>query len=375
MGAVLLDFSVGPLFLWDAFSGTLSRELNAPTTAVSLAYSMGLAAFTVGVLFGGRFADVVAPRRLALVTGAGVVLGLGATAVATSLLVLVVGFGVVLGATTGLGYATAVRVAGTVPAKRGGAVALVVSAYAAGAVVLAPVVGVLLDFLGRAGMFMVLAVVLGVLIACSSLLLPATAPRSRAASPGVAAVLPYRLPIVALWAMFLLGSAPALIAFAHAGQFARAPELTVVAVVLLNLGNFLGRLLAGPVSDRFGYAPALHLSAVVLVAACLVLATAEQAVATLSALLALGLQYGAVSVLTPVAVAVPVPADRFGTAYGMVYSGWGVVGFAGPIAAAWLAAATSFPAVAGVLIGIAVLFWGAIAWVSSLLRRAAQPAR
>lgn len=128
VGAVLLDFSVSPLFLWDAFSASLSRELNASTTALSLAYSVGLAAFTVGVLCGGRLADAVAPRRLALVTAGGVVLGLGVTAVAPSLLVLVVGFGIVLGGTTGIGYATAVRVASTVTAKRGRAVALVVSA-------------------------------------------------------------------------------------------------------------------------------------------------------------------------------------------------------------------------------------------------------
>lgn len=365
VGAALLDFSVGPLFLWDTFSASLSRELNAPATSLSLAYSVGLAAFTVGVLVGGRLADAVAPRWLALVTGGGVVVGLGATAVAPSLLLLVLGFGVVLGSTTGIGYATAVRVAGTAGTKRGGAVALVVSAYAAGAVVLSPVVDILLNFLGRVGMFTVLAVVLGVIIACSSVLLPATAPQSPAASSGVAAVLPYRIPIVALWAMFLLGSAPALIAFAHAGQFARAPELTVVAVLLLNLGNFTGRLVAGPVADRLGHTPVLHLTAVALIAACSVLAIVGHPAATLSALFVLGLQYGAVSVLTPVAVAVPVPADRFGTAYGIVYSGWGVVGFAGPIAAAWLATATSYSAVAGVLIGVAVLFWGAIIWVSA----------
>lgn len=367
-GAALLDFSVSPLFLWDTFSASLSSELHTPTPSLSLAYSTGLAAFTAGVLVGGRVADAVAPRRLTLMTGGGVVAGLVTTALASSLPVLVVGFGIVLGGASGLGYATAVRVAGTATTKRGSAMAVVVSAYAAGAVILAPVVHVLLNATGRTGMFIGLATILGILLACAGFLLPEEVPQKQSLPPSVAALRSHRVPILASWTMFLLGSAPALIAFGHAGQFARAPELAVVAVLLLNAGNFVGRLIAGPVADRTGHTPALHVTAAVLVGACLVLALAERPMVTLASLLVLGIQYGAVSVLTPVTVAAAVPADRFGTAYGTVFSGWGVVGFVGPVGAAWLAATTSYPTVAGVLVGVAALFWGAVVWVSAVVR-------
>ncbi|KIH99524.1 hypothetical protein LP52_06415 [Streptomonospora alba] len=379
-GAALLDFAVSPLFLWDAFSGVLSSELQVSSPSSSLAYAVGLAAFTAGVLVGGRLADAVAPRRLALVVGGGVVLGLAATASAESLPVLVLGFGVVLGGATGLGYATAVRVAGTAATKRGSAVAVVVSAYAAGAVVLAPVVDVLLGVVGRAGMFAVLAVLLGGLVVCASALLPDTVASARSlsaepapaeasstepAATGLAALRPYSRPILASWTMFWLGSAPALVAFGHAGDFARTPESAIAAVVLLNAGNFLGRLAAGPVADRIGHVPALHATAAALVGACLTLVLVARPAGALAALLVLGAQYGAVSVLTPMAVADTVPADRFGTAYGAVFSGWGVVGLAGPVGAAWMATATGYPAVAGVLAGVAALFWAAVVWVSS----------
>lgn len=369
LGAVLLDFAACPLFLWGTFSASLSDELHAPPSSLSVAYSVGLAAFTVGVLVGGRLADTVAPRRLALVCGCGVVAGLAATAVAPSLPVLILGFGVVLGATSGLGYATAVRVAGTASSRRGGAVALVVSAYAAGAVILAPVVEILLGLVGRTGMFLVLAAILGTLIACAGFLLPRAAPRPRAKSSGFGAVLPYRVPILTLWTMFLLGTAPALIAFGHAAQFAGAPQLAVVAVLLLNAGNFAGRLIAGSVADRIGHTPTLHITAGVLVGACVALAVVPHPAVTLGALLVLGLQYGAVSVLTPLAVAAAVPDDRFGTAYGVVYSGWGIGGLVGPVGAAWLATGTSYPTVAGVLAGVAALFWGAVMWASSVAGR------
>ncbi|MQA15320.1 MAG: MFS transporter [Pseudonocardiaceae bacterium] len=376
-GAVLLDFAVSPLFIWDAFSASLARDLRVSVPSLSLAFSVGLAAFTAGVLVGGRVADAVAPRRIAVLTGCGVVVGLGTAAVAPSLLVLIVGFGIVLGGATGLGYATAVRVAGTVTAGRGGAMALVVSAYAAGAVVLAPVADRLLAVAGRAGMFASLAVGLGVVVVCAAILLPGTPPPARVAPRGGAAVVRlFRVPVPALWTMFFLGSAPALIAFAHAGQFAGRPQLTVVAVSLINAGNFVGRLIAGPASDRLGHAPVLHATAAALAGSCLALAVApDNPAVTLTALLVLGTQYGALSVLTPVATAEAVPNEQFGTAYGMVFSGWGIAGLAGPVAAAWLATRTGYPAIAAVLVGVAALSWVAVLWASASVRRVRQHPR
>ena len=63
---------------------------------------------------------------------------------------MVLAFGVLVGASSGLGYATAVRVAGTVQAGRGLALGLVVSAYAIGTALLTPIASTLLVTLGRA---------------------------------------------------------------------------------------------------------------------------------------------------------------------------------------------------------------------------------
>lgn len=371
-GATLLDFAVSPLFIWDTFTGPLSRDLNVSETGLTLVFSVSLATFSAGVVGGGRVADAVAPRWLAAVTGVGVVVGLGTAAVAPSLPILLVGFGVVLGAATGLGYATAVRVAGTAAARRGRAVAIVVSAYAAGAVVLAPVAAWLLAMIGRTGAFAVLAALLGAALAGAALLLPGAgqAPRGGAAPAAKTATRsPVWGPVPALWTMFLLGCAPALIAFGHAGELAGGPERTVIAVSLLNAGNFGGRLLAGPAADRIGYAPALHATAAALGGACLALTLSDHQAVTLTALLALGTQYGALSVLTPVATAAAVPADRFGAAFGAVFSGWGVAGLAGPVAAAWLATWAGYQEVAAALIALAVLAWGATVWVLASVRR------
>lgn len=356
-GAVLLDLAVAPLFVWDVLDDPLAREIGRSSSALTVVYAVGLACFTAGVVLGGRLADRVAPRPLARLTAVGVAAGLVGTAVAPGVVTMVLAFGVVLGAATGVGYATAVRVAGSVAGRRGLAVSLVVSAYAAGAVVLSPVADLLLDRMGTVRTLIALAVVLGGLVLVASLLLPgATAsPQGRARPRG--SLRPVRATVVVWWSVFGLGAAPALIAFGHAGGLAGSGGLAAVAVMLLNGGNLAGRLIAGPTRDRIGSARALHVTAVALVVAVIGVAVPAPTAVALAALLLLGVQYGAVSVLVPVAVSEAVPAERFGAAYGVVFTGWGAVGLLGPLLAAGLADAVDYGAVAWALAVPAVAFW------------------
>lgn len=364
-GAVLLDLAVSPLFAWDVFTGSLRRDLGAGDTLLAGVFSVGLAAFMVGVLVGGRLADLVAARRLALVTLVGTVAGLLGCAAATSVLALVLAFGVVLGGSTGLGYATAVRVAGTVASRRGLALGLVVSAYALGTAVLAPVAAALLGAVGRAWTFVLVAGVMGGVLAVAAALVPGEPsdphPRARRSRgrPGRA--------VVALWAAFGLGAAPALAAFAQAGALAGSPDAVAVAVGVLAVGNVVGRLVAGPLSDRVGRSAALHGNCAVLLLACLPLAAGSGGPVALVALLLLGTQYGALSALVPAATADVVPRERFGTAYGLVFTGWGLAGLLAPVAAASGAAGIGYPGVYRCFLAVAVLSWACVAAYSRSL--------
>lgn len=365
-GAVLLDFAVSPLFIWGALTAALSQELDVAEKDLTSVFSVGLATFTVGVLAGGRLADTVAPRQLALVAGAGVCAGLGTSAVAPSVAALTVGYGLLLGGAAGIGYATAVRVAGTVSTHRGGSIAAVVSAYAAGAVVLAPVADRLLVLVGRTGTFLALAAGMLLLLMLASALLPGAAPSALARPTAPRDLVHGGGRVPALWLMFLLGSAPALVAFAHPSQFLDDPGWAVLAVALLSGGNLAGRLLSGPVADRFGLPSTLHVTTAALTVACAGLAVTGTTGVVLAAYLVLGAQYGALSVLTPLATAALVPARVFGRAYGKVFTGWGAAGLAGPLAAAWLADGRSYRLVAGALLGVAVLGWFAVLLVQAV---------
>ncbi|WP_345422234.1 MFS transporter [Actinomycetospora chlora] len=359
-GAVLLDLAVSPLFAWDVFTDSLGRDLGVGRAVLAGVFSVGLAAFMLGVLAGGRAADRFAPRRLALVALAGTVLGLLGSAAASSVVVLFLTFGVLVGGSTGLGYATAVRVAGTVATGRGLALGLVVSAYAAGTALLAPVASTLLGAMGRSGTFVVLAAALGVLLAVAAVLVPGAAPGSRPQRGSSHGQRRPSGPVVALWLAFGLGSAPALAAFAQAGDLAGDVAAVTLAVVLLNLGNFAGRLIAGPLSDRVGRRAALHANSALLVLACLPVALGASGPIALAALLLLGTQYGALSTLAPAATSDVVPAERFGTTYGLVFTGWGIAGLSAPVAAAALATVIGYGAVYGIFVVVGALSWVAV---------------
>jgi MFS transporter, OFA family, oxalate/formate antiporter len=375
VGAVLLNLAVSPLFAWDVFTVSLGRDLGVDNTLLASVFSVGLVAFTIGVLVGGRVADRVSPRLLALVTAAGTVIGLLVSAAATSVAIMILGFGVLLGGSTGLGYAIAVRVAGTVQTRRGLALGLVVSAYAAGTVVLAPVAAALLVAVGRGWTFVLLAGVLGGVLVVAAVLVPAhpANPHTSQRRARNTRRRPSR-PVVALWLAFALGSAPALGAFAHAGELAGTPSAAALAVPLLNTGNLVGRLVAGPLSDLVERPAALHASSAVLLLACLPLALGSTGPVALAALLLLGTQYGALSALIPLATSDAVPRERFGTTYGLVFTGWGVAGLLAPVAAASLAPAVGPSGVYRLFLVVAVLAWACVATYARLVRDQQQPA-
>ena len=376
-GAVLLDLAVSPLFAWAVFTPRLSRELGVDQPALATVFSVGLAAFTVGVLVGGRLADRMAPRRLATICLVGTVAGLAGSSIATSVTTLALTFGITLGGCTGVGYATAVRVAGTAASRRGLGLSLVVSAYAAGTMVLAPTVTVLLHAFSRTTTMLILAGLAGVLLAVSVYLLPPQVTGGDSAQAPLRRPGPFpRAKVVALWVIFCLGSAPALAAFAQAGELVGNPRATTVAVAMLSAGNLTGRLIAGPLSDRIGTSPALHGNVALLALACLPVALGATGTPVLVSLLLLGTQYGALSALVPAATASAVPAQRFGATYGLVFTGWGLAGLVAPIAAASAADSVGVNGLSRVALGMAVLTWTAVIGYGLTSRQAGRkPAR
>lgn len=350
VGALLLNLAVSPLFVWNVLADPLAEAVAVSPARVSLVFSLGLVAFSVGVLGGGPLADRMSARTLALASALVSAAGLALAAVAPSLVLLILGFGIIQGVAVGLGYATAVHVAGMI--NRGIVMALVVSAYGAGSAALAPLAHGLLNAYDRTPALLGIAASAGIIALIAAMLLPPGA-TPRTASPSQSAAGPRPLIIGLLWLTFGLGSAPGLAAFAFASAFTGGAAAAAVAA--LSLGHFAGRLVAGWLTDRLRLAWVLHGFYLLLVIACLALLPSAGVWVGLAALLAVGLQYGALSTLVPLATRSAVSPAIFGRIFGLVFSAWGVVGLGAPALTGLLVNAAGPPAAAAAMLVCAVL--------------------
>lgn len=303
-------------------------------------FAVGLAVFTVGVLTAGPVADRRGARLLiglAAATGGG---GLLLAASLPTLPAMLGGVGVSFGAANGMGYASALHVAGTGwQTRRGLAIGIVLSAYALGAVLAAPLLAVAVEAAGWRATLAGWGAVVGLLVGVAAVLVPGRDPasplpeRQRGRPAGVAQV-------ALLWVVFGACSAPTLFTFAHGAAAAGARGLSLqaagAAVAVLSGGNLAGRLAAGWAADRFGSVRCLLAVTVTAVAGYGALAGIPGAGVVMPVFLLVGGTYGAVSALVPAATADVVGPGRLAGTYGKVFLSWGLAGLTAPVAGGWL---------------------------------------
>ncbi|MEM7429286.1 MAG: MFS transporter, partial [Pseudomonadota bacterium] len=140
-----------------------------------------------------------------------------------------------------------------------------------------------------------------------------------------------------LWLAYGAGVAAGLMIIGHASGILKALDagerLTVLAPVLVALGNMTGGIAAGWCTDRIGVRAVLTSLPAVSFAALILLLTSPGPLLALAALTLTGFAYGAIIAVYPAAISYlfgPVPGIR---AYGRVFTAWGFFGLLLP----WLA--------------------------------------
>ncbi|MGY1679162.1 MFS transporter [Geodermatophilus sp. SYSU D01176] len=331
---VLANLAVGTLFAWSLVASPVVAAVGAPRGSGPAVFALALGVFTLVLLGVGRLLARVGPRRLLAAAALSAGAGLGVTAAVPWRGAPWLGVGLLFGAANGLAYGVAVALASRVPAaRRGTASGLVVGAYAAGPVLLGLLSPHVLPAVGWRTCLAVLAVVVAGLLALAAALVPGGAGMDR--HPGPPGEPVPRTTVGALWVLFAGGAAPGLVVFAVAAPLASASGLGAgaagAAVSLLGLGNLAGRLGAGWWSDRVGRVPALATALATTAVALAGLAVEVAPVVVLTALLVVGLAYGAVSALVPALTADRVGPRAFPAAYGRVFTSWGCAGLLAPL--------------------------------------------
>lgn len=329
--ACTINLCAGSIYAWSVFAPPLAERLSILTgealTAGSLAaaFSLANAVGPIPMILGGAVNDRFGPRWV--IASGGLLIGL------------------VYGSTIN----TTLKF---FPDHRGLAGGLTTALYGLSSVILPPVALALISAEGIQYALMTLGSVFAVVIVSGGLFMQKCPERfeekfrSRAAAPVKPAreevswrgmLRAKRFPPMVL--LLLCGAIPGMMIISHCWSAAR--ELAGLdaaaasgAVSILALANVFGRILAGAASDRFGRLSSLMGALVLTLLGCALLSASDGVTALWfwSGILLVGIAFGAFMGIYPGFTAEEFGARSNSVNYGIMFCGFSIAGFAGPVA-------------------------------------------
>jgi MFS family permease len=334
---VILMSSIGTLYSWSIFVAPIEAEFGRSRSVTSIVFAVATTAFTVVMLAGDSITRGRSLRSNAFVAcllGAG---GLVLSATAGSIWLVLLGFGALFGVSNGLVYGISLQVAQQATAtQRGLLTGIAVSSYMLGSAVGTPLLSASVTHWNYRVTMLILAGYLAASGALAYWLLRRSpiGPSGPGQVPVAAESRPNARDMAILWTAFLLSSAVGVTTLAHAAPLAASldgiGQDLALAVVLSALGNGIGRLAGGWLSDRL---PARALLSGAPALSGVALATV-MAIPTIGVLLAslfvVGLGYGCIAGCLPAIVARTYGVHRLASIYGRLFTAWGVAGLVTP---------------------------------------------
>ena len=359
-----INLALGVLYSWSVIAKVLSKSVAEggwgwSAGQASLPYAICVGVFAVSMVFAGRAQDRFGPRLVASSGGAlcGVGMIVASFGTAANVLPITIGFGVLTGVGIGLGYAAATPAAVKwFPAQSKGLVTgIVVAGFALASVYIAPLTKLLLQSYGVPGAFRFLGVVfLFVTVGLAQLLVnppagyvplgsrPAVVTSAQNSASCVASDYDWRQMLrtpqfALLWLMFACSAFAGLMIIGHMAKIAALQmsglDLGFLLVAVLAVGNALGRVVAGIVSDRIGGIRTLLIVFVAQAVMMGALAFSHTVATLIPVAAAVGFCYGANLSLFPSTTAGFFGTKNLGVNYGLVFTAWGVGGVFGSMTA------------------------------------------
>lgn len=383
LAAMGINLALGILYSWSVISKAIPADWNWTEQEKSWPYAVACLVFSIMMVPAGRLQDKFSPRWVATFGGVLVGLGMILASRGNSYWNYILGFGVLAGTGFGFGYASATPPAVKwFPARRTGMIAgIVVSGFGLASVYAAPLTTWLIDPFNQQGsqkglpdaiksifswlnqcwprsqeqqgvpfamLFLGVAFLVAVVLLAQLLRTPPkgyVAPGTTPLTPGTAAKRENFSPtemlgtpqFYLLWFMYACGSGAGLMIIAKLAAIADKQAglaLGFMLVASLAVGNGAGRIIAGMASDKLGRKPTI-IGCLLFQAVLMIVLTqatkgsllaAAPVMAVLSALM--GANYGANLALYPSVTKDFYGLKNFGVNYGLVFTAWGLGGFA-----------------------------------------------
>ncbi|ARR46667.1 MFS transporter [Vibrio campbellii] len=347
---LIVNLSIGILYVWGVFSEPLAEALGVDAKHVDGPYQTSVFTFSVSLFLAGVWQDKVGPR---IVTILGVFLvgaGLLASGYASTLMELQVTFGCMVGA--GMGFAYACIGPCTMkwwPENRKGLVSgLTAGGFAMAALYLAPLSTILIEHFGILDTFKILGIGLLFMIPMASLLVDppkgyvADEPKRETAESCVDVNIQWldmlKTPqFYQIWLMFMVSSAAGIMLIGSIGNVSKSIGLTseeiALSIILLAIFNTAGRVIGGVVFDKIGRVHTLGLIFLLQAVNMIFFTTIETTLPLMIGISVGAMSYGALFGVFPPVTAIDYGLKSYGTNFGILYSAWGVSGFFGGILA------------------------------------------
>ncbi len=353
LAGVGINLALGILYTWSVISKAIPVEWGWTEQQKSWPYAICCLVFSLMMVPAGRLQDKFSPRLVASFGGILVGLGMILASRGTGYLNFILGFGVLAGTGIGFGYASATPPAVKwFPAAKTGMIAgIVVSGFGLASVYAAPLTNWLIKqqggvpgamwILGTAFLIAVVGLAQVLRTPPAGYIPPGTVPATKKEALRKVDFLPTEMlrtnQFYLLWFMYACGAGAGLMIIAKLATIAKTQagfELGFLLVASLAVGNGAGRIVAGMVSDKLGRKPTivgclLFQAALMILLTLAVKGSALASVPVLAVVSALmGANYGANLALYPSVTKDYYGLKNFGVNYGLVFTAWGIGGFA-----------------------------------------------